>query len=310
MAEVATPGSEALQARFEWSFQGRVIAVDNGAGFAGGKAFPALMKLGSLAVVSFDPTNALAERKDLEAVEEFQCVPHSTLGDGKPVTLYECLDARLSATLEPLPETLAARAAGALKVDPILARLPIASVRLDDITGLEHVDWLVLDARNDNLAILENGVRRLAHALLIEVQVPFQRDYARQADFAAVNAWMATHGFRFCQFRSLVLRTRFPTDVFLEKTQASDTRSATTVFLPTDGYLKHLSTNQLLKLSFLLHTVYRLHDLAYHVLAFVDPKLARQYLVAEGYLWPVDADEREFTLTATYSPDIWADAAS
>lgn len=309
MAEIATPGSEALQERFRFTFEGRVIAVDNGATFAGGKAFPALMKLGSFAVVSFDPADTLAGREGLDETGEFQRVPNSTLGDGRPVVRYECLDQALNATLEPLPETLATEASGAVQVDPILARLPIASVRLDDITGLDHVDWLVLDARNDNLAILENGVRRLAHALLVEVQVPFQPQYARQADFAAINTWMATHGFRFCQFRSLTLRTRFPTDLFLEKTQASDTQSATTVFLPTAGYLKHLSANQLLKLAFLLHTVYRLHDLAYHVLAFADPKLARQYLVAEGYLWPVDETETDFTLTATYSPDIWAPAA-
>lgn len=306
MAEAVTPGSEASKEGFQWSFDGRLVVVDNGATFASSSAFRTFMDLGSFAVVAFDPNGRLARHEALDEIEEFQVVANSTLGNGEPVTFHACLDESLSSTLEPLPHMLQSRPGAALRVDPILARLPMASVRLDDIDGLSNLDWLILDALNDNAAILENGARALADTLMIEVQVPFQPSHAGQADFAAVNAWMAAHGFRFCRFQNVELKTRFPGTLHLEKTQANDMHGATALFIPTDARLQAMPANALLKLSFLLHTVYRLHDFAHWVLDHADPALARRYLIAEGYLWPVDEDEHEFTLTGAYSPDIWA----
>jgi hypothetical protein len=117
---------------------------------------------------------------------------------------------------------------------------------------------------------------------------------------------MVAHGFRFCRFQNFKRKTRFPAKLHLEKSQANDMQGATVLFIPTDERLEHMSANALMKLSFLLHTIYRLHDMAHWVLEHADAALARRYLVAEGYLWPVDEDETEFILTGAYSPDIWA----
>ncbi|HEY9113000.1 MAG TPA: hypothetical protein VIM92_14640 [Rhodanobacteraceae bacterium] len=307
MAETVTPGSDGSKEGFQWSFDGRLVVVDNGATFASSDAFRTFMGLGSFAVVAFDPNDRLAEHKGLADIEQFQLIANSTLGNGEPVTFHACLDKTLSGTLEPLPQRLEAQPDDAgLKVDPILAHLPMASVRLDDIEGLSNLDWLILDALNDNAAILENGCKALTDTLLIEIHVPFQPSHAGQAEFAAVNAWMLAHGFRFCRFQNVKLKTRFPAGLHLEKMQANDMQGATVLFIPTDARLKSMPANNLMKLSFLLHTVYRLHDLAYWVLEHADAALARRYLIAEGYLWPVDEDETEFTLTGAYSPDIWA----
>ena len=306
MAEVVTPGSDASKEGFQWSFDGRVVVVDNGATFASSGTFRTFMDLGGFAVVAFDPNGRLAGRKELEEIAEFQVVPNSTLGNGEAVTFHACLDDSLSSTLEPLPHLLQSGSGQALKVDPILARLPMPSVRLDDIEGLANLDWLILDALNDNAAILENGAKALADTLAIEIHVPFQPSHAGQAEFAAVNAWMSAHGFRFCRFNNIKLKTCFPDTLHLEKTQANDMHGATALFIPTDARLQAMPANALLKLSFLLHTVYHLHDFAYRMLEHADAALARRYLIAEGYLWPVDENETEFTLTGAYSPDIWA----
>src|SRR5690348_18171194 len=132
------------------------------------------MDLGSFAVVAFAQDGRLARRKQLEGIAEFQVAANSTLGSGEPVTFHACLDDSLSSTLDPLPHTLQSGSGQALKVDPILARLPMPSVRLDDIEGLSNLDWLILDALNDNAAILENDSKALADTLAIEIQVPFQ----------------------------------------------------------------------------------------------------------------------------------------
>lgn len=306
MAESVVPGSEASKEGFQWALDGRVMVVDNGGAFVAGTGFAKYMDLGSFAVVAFDPANRLAARKGLEEIDELQLVSGSTLGDGQQLSFHACLEDTLSSTLEPLPGTLARQGPATLKVDPILARLPMASIRMDDIQGLPGVDWLILDALNDNIAILANGGKTLADTGLIEVQIPFQPTHAGQAGFGAVDSWMVAHGFRFCRFQNFALKSRFPADRYLEKTQASDMQVGTAVFVPIDERLDIMPTAALMKLSFLLHTVYKLHDVAYHVLQHADAELATRYLVAEGYLWPVDKKESEFTLTSAYSPDIWA----
>lgn len=307
MAEAVVPGSDASKEGFQWSFDGRVVVVDNGAKFASSNGFHTFMDLGSFAVVTFDPNDRLSECEGLDEIKQFQSVPNSTLGNGQPVTLHACLEPALSSTLEPLPDVLeSGAAAGRMDVDPILARLPMTSVRLDDIEGLSDLDWLILDPLNDNAAILEHGNQALADTLLIEIHVPFQPTHAGQAEFAPVNAWMGAHAFRFCRFQNFHLKSRFPAKLHLEKMQASDMQNGTALFIPSAERLAKMPTNRLMKLSFLLHTVYKLHDLAYMVLEHADAALAKRYLVAEGYLWPVDEEETTFTLTAAYSPDIWA----
>jgi hypothetical protein len=306
VAEEVTPGSENAKKGFEWSLQGRITAVDNGASLASRPGFPGYMKLGTFSVVSFDPGGVLGKRKDLEAIEELQIVPAMTLGNGQSATFTACLDAALSSTLEPLPGSLAATVGPAnLGVGPILTRVPVSTLRLDDIPDLPAVEWLVLDSLNNNAAILENGTRVLSDTLIVEIQIPFQPTHAGQLEFGAVNQWMAAHGLRFCRFQGFTIKTRFPTDRYLERTHSSDMRAATALFIPSEDRLGALSGSQLQKLSFLLHTIYKLPDLTYHVLAQMDPAVGERYLIAEGYLWPVDEDEASFILTEAYSPDIW-----
>lgn len=306
MAELVTPGSDASKERFQWSFQGRIMALDNGASFVSSAGFRTYMDLGSFAVVALDPGGRLAQRTDLQDLTQVQIVAGSTLGNGETVTFFACLDNALSGTLEPLPASLAStRGPGNLGVGPVLARIPIGSQRLDDITSDSTCDWLILDALNDNVAILENASRALADTLLVEVDVPFQPVRAGQSEFGSVCGTMTYNGFRFCCFHGFRMTSRFPTDLDLEKTRSSEMQAGRALFMPTNERLATMSVNQLQKLSFLLHTVYGLPDLAFHVLAQCDADLAKQYLVAEGYLWPVDNDEGEFTLTEAYSPDIW-----
>lgn len=309
MAEIAPPGSDESKERFNYTFQGRVVVLDNGAGFTTSKAFRALMDTGTLSVVSLDPKGRLKDQDDLQDVPELQIIPNVTLGDGQAVTFYACLDDALSSTLEPLPSGLASTPGPAdLPVGPILARVPINSVRLDDLQGLSSPDWLILDALNDNLAILQGGANILDKTLVFDIQIPFQPTHVGQAAFGDVQAWMAGHGVRFLRFQSFTQVSRFPADLHMESVSLSDMRSARGLFIPTDERLETMPRNQLLKLSFLMHTAYKLPDLAYHVLAFADAELAKRYLVAEGYLWPVDEDETEFMLTPEYCPDIWAES--
>lgn len=307
--QLVTPGSKENKEQYHWTFNGRIMVVDNGARLPLQHSFPTMMELNTFAVVCFDPLNKLASKEDLLQTDELQVVPNITLGNGHPVVRYDCLNDINSATLKPLATTLAnTKAIDHADSGPnqLLAQPAIASIALDDIDGLDQVDWFLLDDLNDNASILQNGAQTLKQTLLIDVRIPFQFSHEGQADFTLINHFLHDLGFRFYRFQNTSFKTDLPTDVYLEKNQYSDTLTSTALFLPTDERLQSLSNNELSKLGFLLHTVYKRKDTAYKMLKHIDPTLATQYLVAEGFLWPVNEDETEFTLTESYSPDIWA----
>lgn len=305
-----TPGSKENQEQYHWTFNGRVMVIDNGARFSSQKSFSTLMELNTFAVVSFDPLNKLAAKEGLDQTAELQIVPNITLGNGQPVTRYNCLNDSTSATLKPLESTIRSTKANEEEnagPNAILLEHPINSVALDDIDGINRVDWVLLDEFNNNLAIIQHSPTRLKNALLLDINVPFHFTHEGQADFPVLCYLLHDYGFRFFRFQQTLSKTDLPTDIYLEKKQFSDTKLVQALFLPTDERLEQMEKNDLLKLGFLLHTVYKCKDSAYKMLTYVDEDRAREYLIAEGFLWPVNEDETEFVLTESYSPDIWAD---
>lgn len=308
-----TPGSKENQEQYNWSFNGRIMVIDNGGRFSSQENFKAQMELNTFSVVCFDPLNKLASIKDLDSVEELQIVPNITLGNGQPVTRFDCLNETTSATLKPLDRTIANTKATQEKdsgPNSILVQHPINSIALDDIDGLSRSDWILLDELNDNVAILQSSPKRFQNALLIDINIPFLPTHEGQADFPVLCYLLQDYGFEFFRFQQTIAKTDLPTDIYLEKKQFSQTKLVQAVFLPTEARLQIMEKNDLLKLGFLLYTIYKCKDTAYKILNYVDADLARDYLIAEGFLWPVDEAETEFVLTESYSPDIWSDTLS
>lgn len=295
-----TSESDSLQ----WDLHGRIVVMDNGCTLVGQKNFKTYMDWNSFAVLAFDPNSVYQGDENLEGLEEFQLFSKATLGDGSPATHYHCLEAKYSTTLAPLDNAWQnQKQKSSAKV---IAKAPISSVALDHIQGISVIDWLLLDARHDNMSILEHGELILKSTLLIQVRIPFRPTHHGQSDIAQISHWMARHGFRFYRFQNSVFHSHLPTERELEKVQASELLSADALFIPTDERLANMARERLTKLAFILHGVYKIYDLCYELLAYIDVQKAEDYLIAQGYIWPVDESETHFVLTEDYSPDIWA----
>lgn len=301
------PDSNSLPAKtFSWQLQGRVVAIDNGATLASLEGFKNLMQLNSFAVITFDPASRLhGKQHDLQDIEEFQLVPHATLGNGEPTTLFACLDPQVSSTLEPLLSS--DLTAPEQQARTVIAQLPLPSIALDEIEGINSLDWLLLDDCNDNLSILRNGTQTLQQTLLIQVRVGFRPTYRNQSDLGSLLGWMSEHGFQLHCMRNTQFRSLFPEDLPLE-IQGSEMSTADLIFIPSHERLYKLPHARLHKLAFLLSTFYKIHDLTYQLLSHIDASQGNQYLIKQGLLWEIDENERYFTLTAEYSPDIWQHA--
>jgi 2-polyprenyl-3-methyl-5-hydroxy-6-metoxy-1,4-benzoquinol methylase len=265
---------------FDWQLQGRVVLIDNTSLLPQRSDFRDLMSTDSLAVVAFDPMSKLS-LDVIAGLEEFQYVPRAVLGDGKSATLYATLDENLSALLPPL--TKLQQSPGHSDGGKVIAQFPISTVRLDDIDGLNSLDWLILDEYVDALKVVENGRVALKNTLLLQVRVVFQPTHEGQPTLVEMSHWASRHGFSFYRLNDPKYYSLLPKRENVVNPQATQLVSADALFIPSIERQAGLLTHQRIKLAFVLDTYFGIHDLAYQFLNDVSESLAERYLKVRGY---------------------------
>ncbi|WP_163649443.1 glycosyltransferase [Modicisalibacter sp. 'Wilcox'] len=246
---------------FEWDFEGKIIAIDNGGQLLGNSAVREMLNDDYLELICFDPTTRAADNS-LKSHTNVHYYPGVTLGNGQPVSIYRCSDSTLDGSLKPLIESQQAEV-GEGQHPQQLEEHAIETISLDQIEGLPSIDWLVLDAVNDGATILEHGSKAMQDTLLVQARVAFQPTHENQLGFADLEQWMTRNGFRFYRFNNEQYRSYFPEDVPEEKRQATELKSADVIFIATNSRISNFTKNQNNKLSFLLKTIYGANDLAY-----------------------------------------------
>ena len=283
--DVAEPASTAQTPAagskdFQFQLRGKIITLDHGGAFVGTGVSRNLSNLGGLITIAIDPAHVLQGREQEMWGRLIQHHHHHVaLGDGTPATLYLCQDNAYSGTLAPLP---ASRQLPALRqATSLRGTQVIPTMRLDDLTGLEKLDWMILDGANDNAAILRNAQRLLPHVLVVQVQTLLADVFEKQTDPAGLSELLAPYELR-------LLPTARSHD-------AGHTQeiSRNAVFVPTEARIAAMDDDQRWKLAFLLHSAYQATQAAYQVLLQTNKDLAQRYLAANGATsMPAEASTR------------------
>lgn len=287
------PAQNTPQDGFKFGFKGKIITLDHGATLVSNNIFNELQQLDAFATIAFDPANKVADASRLQEDGELHHYPHVALGDGREGTLFACLDPAMTATLEPLPSEL--QLPDREQTSRVLAKLPINTLRLDDIQGLESIDWLLLDNMNDSLKILEHGEKALENTLLVQVRVNFTPTHKQQPELTQISHWLARHGFSFYRLNNLEHHSHLPKRDDLLKQQATQLIHADAIFIPNTKRMDELTDNQRLKLAFVLHTVYGIQDLANKLLSQVSEEQSHDYLVGNSFLSAPETVEQPHT---------------
>lgn len=254
---------------FHFSFSGKIVALDNGALLSSSHKFAYLHRLGALTTLCLDPGSLIQNAQQLQHNGEFQHYPITTLGDGSEAHINLTVDPANSGTLSPMP---AAQLPEVIRTGcETLTTLSVKTLRLDDLDGIETLEWLVLDNLNDLGAILANGVKSLAYPLLVQIRVNFLPTHHGQTLLSDCQQRICELGF---DFHGLFNRHKVEAcGIDNEQLLFADA-----VFIPNAGRCYALSNNQRLKLAFLLHSVYESYALAHQLLQNVDIHQAADYL--------------------------------
>lgn len=268
---------------FRFSFDGKIVVLDHGGSLITHSKFEPLTQLGGFEIVTIDPASRLQEAGDLRKNGRLQhYYAHTALGDGSAGTLHACLDGTLSSMLEPLPTDK--QAYFTRNTSTVLATLAVPTTRLDDVNGLERVDWLVLDDTSDSAAILNGAQRILGGALLVEVGLRFVDLYQNQPDLGRISDQLSEHGFRLLRLTDARYHSYFPETTGYGAHSGSQLVAAKAVFIPDENRLQALDTNQQRKLALILDAAYGCVDLAFNTLSRVDESTAQAYLNANDWL--------------------------
>lgn len=245
---------------FNFNFTGLIIALEHGAILASRPYFRDFLRKGGVNYICLDPGSAVRNVQQLQETNLFQHFPLTVLGDGSELDLALAVEAERSTTL-PI---------SANKEQPaLISTTKVTSHQLDNIDGLEHIDWLLLDAQHDNHSILEHGQQKLANTLLIEVAVSFLPEHAEQLGYDSITTYLKEQGYRLLSFSQLHSINMTEKDI--------EQQTANAIFIPDDDKMALLNNNQKNKLAFLLHTAYRLQHETKEILTSFDIKLAISY---------------------------------
>ena len=153
-----------------------------------------MLNAGLCYVTGFEPG-----RKALRELQK-TCGPNErylpyALGDGNPQTLKVCPEpGAMTSLLEPDPLTQ-----GLFTLfdgfGEVIERVPLDTHRLDDIREIEHLDLLKIDIQGGELAVFQNGQKKLAEAVAIQTEMSFITVYQNQPPFGEVDLELRHQGF-------------------------------------------------------------------------------------------------------------------
>lgn len=259
--------SQPAASDFDWQLKSKIIVLDNRAKLMKNGLADKLVTTNAFGVVAFDPISQVEDPDQYAGSENIQVFQHALLGDGQQATLHACVAPELTSTLPPLPvqQLPEHRRFGA----KVITKLPINTIALDSINGLDNLDWLILDEFSNAVTILAHGEKILKDALLIQARVAFQPTHENQPSLAELQHWASRNGFRFYRLNDLRYHSLFDQPEG-STAQASQLESADALFLPSNERLEHMPENQLRKLAFILETIFGAYDAALWVLSYLD----------------------------------------
>jgi protein O-GlcNAc transferase len=218
-----------------------------------------LERSGCVTVIGFEPIQAECDRLNARAGPGRRYLPYA-VGEGDSRTLRVCSYSAASSLYEPnLP--LLDHFTNLASLLQVVERVPLRTVRLDDIEEVRHADYLKLDAQGAEADVLRGASRVLEETLVVFTEAEFVPLYEGQTLLAGVDTLLRAHGFLFHKFTECVGRAFHPVEVNNDPNRGcSQLLWCNAVYVKSFLEFGRLSPESLLKLAILLHEIHASYD--------------------------------------------------
>lgn len=258
--------------------------VDIGANPICGKPpYVSMLARGLCRVTGFEPQEqALLELQRNRGPHE-QYLPYA-VGDGGTHTLNICAASSMSSFLEPDPVTLglfnSIRPAG-----KVIRKVRLKTCKLDDISEIQHMDFLKIDIQGGELAVFKSGVAKLSQAVAVQTEISFITLYKNQPSMGEMDLEMRRQGFIPHCFAAIKKRPIAPCVVGDNPRQPlNQLLEADIVYVRDFSRPDLMSDEQLKHLALIAHYCYTSFDLALRCVMLLEQRQLLKAGSLNGYL--------------------------
>ncbi len=248
----------------------RVKVVDIGANPIDGQPpYAPLLSAGVADLVGFEPNpTALAKLEAAKGPNELY-LPHA-VADGAEHILKLCVSSGMTSLFEPNPAVLSLFH-GFPEWGRVIDRIPVRTVRLDDVPETLGMDYLKIDIQGGEAMVFAHGRDRLREAVIVHTEVEFLPLYQGQPLFSDVDALLRDLGFIIHRFSPVTSRVISPLlvdgNVYGGLSQIV---WADAIFVKDFTKIQLISDAQLLRMAKILHECYESIDLCLYLLREYD----------------------------------------
>lgn len=168
--------------------------VDIGANpIDGNPPYKPMLDAGLCHVTGFEPQQeALAILQQYKSANE-RYLPYA-VGDGESHVLNICRASGMTSLLEPDPKTLNLFEF-LVPLGEVIQKTPIKTIKLDNLTEIEHLDFLKIDIQGGELSVFQSGTAKLANAVAIQTELSFITLYKNQPSMGEIDLELRAQGF-------------------------------------------------------------------------------------------------------------------
>lgn len=242
-----------------------------------------MLAAGLCGVTGFEPQqDALLELQTKKGPRE--CYLPYAVGDGDSHTLNICRSSGMTSLFELDPATLSAFGVFA-HLGEVIERVPLQTRRLDDISEIEHVDFLKIDIQGGELAVFSGGKAKLAETVVIQTEISFVPLYKGQPALGDVDLELRSQGFLPHCFAAIKQWPIAPCVVNHNPTQAlNQLLEADLVYVRDFTRADLMSDEQLKHLALIAHHCYQSFDLALRCVMMLEQRQSLEAGAQQRYL--------------------------
>jgi FkbM family methyltransferase len=268
-----------------------VIDVGAKLGEEGPPPYTPMLAAGLCRVTGFEPQkSALLALQAMRGPHE-RYLPYA-VGDGETHTLNICRHPGMTSLFEPDPARLGLFVNLPL-LGEVIERVPLQTRRLDDISEIQHLDFLKIDIQGGELAVFRGGKSKLAEAVAIQTEISFVTLYKNQPSLGDIDLELRSQGFLPHCVAEVNSR---PIGSFLfnnSPIQASNQLlEADLVYVRDIAHAESMSDEQLKHLALIAHHCYGSFDLALHGVVLLEQRQALDAGAQQRYLEILSATYR------------------
>jgi FkbM family methyltransferase len=292
--------SEVAEAQLKAPMQ--IVDVGASSHGAGTEPYAGLARHINACVLGFEPdAQAFAELERLFPDKtHYRFLPH-LVGDGASAVFHATAWSQTASLLPPHRAVLD-RYLHLGELVQETARIPVNTVRLDDVVAPGGMDLLKIDVQGGEGRVFDGATQRLSECLMVWTEVEFIPLYVGQPLFAEIDQQLRRHGLQFLRFASMATR---PLASWVGMSQeasqqvsqgAAGNRAvapappgsqqlwADAIYVPSPERIATLDLAGAVKLALLAHHMAQAYDLCHAALlrvdALADTDSAARYLEA------------------------------